>query len=207
MGTFNKFMMFILGIVAVAVAIALLVLGSGAVGADALSVLSSQQWSMTVIVVGIVVIVVGAVALILAFSKGGQARPVSASAGNTPYTARPTAGTKRTAASNEFITIPANYGDIKVSFETVRSLVERVSATVEELKTTGISVGKKEDNVYLTMDVAAAPDINIPEAVERLQKTVKDYIENTISLSIGDIEVNVSNIASTYRKRPDAFQS
>lgn len=206
MGTFNKFMMFILGIVAVVVAVALLVLGSGAVGADALSVLSSPQWSMTVIVVGIVVIVVGAVALILAFSKGGQAGPVPASAGSTSYVARPVSGTKKTTTVSEFITIPANYGDIKVSFETIKSLVERACVTVEELKTTGISVGKKEDNVYLTMDVAAAPDINIPEAVERLQRTVKDYIENTISLSIGNIEVNVSNIASTYKKRPDAFQ-
>ncbi|MDI6601074.1 MAG: hypothetical protein QME46_04755 [Thermoanaerobacteraceae bacterium] len=204
MGTFNKFLMFILAVVAVVAAIALLVLGSGAVSADALSILSSPQWSMTIIIVGIVVIVVGGIALIMAFSKSGQV-PKSASTGSISYMTRPTSGTRRQ-TNNEFITIPASYGDIKVSYETVRNLVERAAISVEELKTTGINVGKKEDNVYLVIDVIAAPDLNIPETVERLQKTVREYLENTVSLSIGDIEVNVYNITSTYRKRADSFQ-
>ncbi len=195
MGGFNKFMMFLLGVVAVVVALAMLLLGSGVISQEAVDALSGPQWYMTEMIIGAVIIVIGAVALIMAFS--GQARPASASS----------AGSRRAGASGEFITIPANSGDIRVSFETIKSLAERASSTVEEIKTANITVGKKEDNLYLALDVAAAPDTNIPEAVERLQKAVKDYIESTISLSIGDINVHVSGINSTYRKRTDSYQS
>lgn len=199
MGTFNKFLMFILAVVAIVAAIALIVLGSGR--ADAISFLSNAQWSMAVIIAGVVIIVIGGIGLIMAFSRGA-ASSKPAAAGSSSYMARPSSVAKRQ-NSSEFLTIPSNYGDIKVSFNTIRSLVERAAIMVEELKTTEITVGKKEDNIYLELEVMAAADLNIPESVGKLQRTVREYLENAISLTIGNVDVCVSNITNTYRKKAD----
>ena len=200
MGAFSKFMMFVLGAVAMVVAVVLLLLGGGVIGSETLKAVSGPQWSDAFIIAGAVVIVIGIVAFVLAFSKHGQAEIASASSSGAHMPSRNT-------QANGFVTIPANSGDIRVSFETIKSLAERASSKVEELKTTAISVGKKEDNLYLTLDVAAAPDTNIPAVAERLQKEVKDYIEGVISFGIEEIDVNVSGLNNAYRKKIGSYQN
>ncbi|MGF7397078.1 alkaline shock response membrane anchor protein AmaP [Thermoanaerobacterium thermosaccharolyticum] len=99
------------------------------------------------------------------------------------------------------IILTSNYGNISVSFNTIANLVEKKARTHDGINTQKIYVSKVNEKISISIDVTVSPDVNIPEVAEKLQKDVKNYIENTTAVYIDSVKVNVVNLSSTLKMR------
>lgn len=106
---------------------------------------------------------------------------------------------KNIKASGGLVTLDSKYGAINISYDTIINLAERQVRKIDGVKSLNIYASKIEDKLHLTMDVTVSPDLIIPDIIKLMQKEVKDYIENTTSIYIENVKVNIINLNSAVK--------
>lgn len=103
--------------------------------------------------------------------------------------------------TNGVITKATEMGQISISLNTIESLVERAASQNLSIKDLKTRVKKKDDQVYLNLKVTVLPDTIIPDTISKLQKTVKEYVENISGIKVLDVDVSVTNLSTINKPK------
>lgn len=99
------------------------------------------------------------------------------------------------------IILTSNFGDIAITYNTLISLTDRKTRSIDGIRPQGIHIERANDKISIIVDITISPDINIPNVVKSLQKEIKDYIENMTSIYIDNIKINVMNLSTSLKMR------
>ncbi|HEX9058711.1 MAG TPA: alkaline shock response membrane anchor protein AmaP [Clostridia bacterium] len=94
-----------------------------------------------------------------------------------------------------------NIGEIKISIDTLESIVLAASRKLTGVRESKASVQNTVDGITVTVKAVVMPDINIPLLSEDIQNRVKKSIEESAGINVRDVRVLVENIYSGYRSR------
>ncbi len=104
----------------------------------------------------------------------------------------------RTISSN-YITKWSNFGEIKISSETIIGITNSVIVKFVELRESKVSVSIEEGKLYLKINGQTSPDINIPAIVEDLQEKIKIQIEESTGIEVSEINIYIENVVQPNR--------
>lgn len=92
-----------------------------------------------------------------------------------------------------------DYGEIKISSETIVGLVENISSKFTGIKNIVTKVNIIEGQIFIDLKGEVYPEINIPETTKELQNKVKEHVENCTGVNVNEIKVIISNITTPIR--------
>lgn len=94
----------------------------------------------------------------------------------------------------KFLVYPSEYGSVRIAANCVETLVVEAANQVQGLQQIKASISNVEDPKVI-LKVQAYPGYNIPQLSEELQEKVKEYVENTLGLTLSEIEIYVVGIS------------
>ncbi|QQE76971.1 alkaline shock response membrane anchor protein AmaP [Alicyclobacillus sp. SO9] len=112
---------------------------------------------------------------------------------------------KTSRQDQQYVTIPGDAGQIRISFETVKALANRIAAEVKGVQELDTRVRHSERGVVLVVRVRVLPDIDLTEMAENIQQSVKEYVEKTAGITVERVLVNVTELARSQGKAQKAW--
>lgn len=92
-------------------------------------------------------------------------------------------------------------GEINISNETIRSLVLKTTGTFKGIRDTRVMVRPGKDKINIYIKLLILPDVNIPQTVKEIQESVKGYIESIAEIPVGEVRVQVMDVAAGTKLR------
>ena len=93
----------------------------------------------------------------------------------------------------------SDYGEIKISSDTIVGLSESVSDKFTGVKNIKTKVDILEGQIYIYLKGEVTPEINITETTKELQSKVKEHIEKCTGVNVNEIKVVISNVTEPIR--------
>ena len=87
------------------------------------------------------------------------------------------------------------YGDVKISLDTIRSLALRSAGRVKGLTEIKTRIRITVTGVEIDLRAVVDGDTSIPEITEEAQHTVKSHVEAMTGLPVAAVSVFISNVA------------
>jgi uncharacterized alkaline shock family protein YloU len=88
----------------------------------------------------------------------------------------------------------SDYGDIRISMETVENLSLKAASRVRGTKDIKARVQVNEAGLEITIRTIVDGENSIPELTEEIQRTVKEHIEDITGIPVASVSVFVANI-------------
>ncbi|MEN8908294.1 MAG: alkaline shock response membrane anchor protein AmaP [Clostridiales bacterium] len=107
----------------------------------------------------------------------------------------------RTNKEKRAIAKHTNIGQIKISLNSIESIVLLTAKKINSVRDSKVRVGIKNEGVVIDIKTVVLPEIDIPLLAEELQSKVKKAVEESTGIMVYDIEVIVENIYTGYRSR------
>lgn len=173
MGTGKRFILAVLGVLAILCGLFLILATLGVLNGTALSsVLNLYQvtGSLQYTALGFLILVVGVI--ILSFPALG--------------------GKKKEGGT---IVSYTEIGEIRISFKAVENMVLTASRKVKGIREVNTRIDSVEQGIVIYMRIKVLPDIPIPSLVNDLQARVKEYVQEISGSNVAEIKVLVENIA------------
>lgn len=98
-----------------------------------------------------------------------------------------------------YISNRTDFGEIKISTETIRGMVHHVSGRFSGLNNIKVKIDVLEGQLYINIKGEVTPDVNIPEMTNTLQEKVKEHIENCTGVNVTEIKVFITNVSTPMR--------
>lgn len=90
-------------------------------------------------------------------------------------------------------------GSVRISIQSVQDLTMRAVRQVKGIKDVHVSISEGE-SLKIGLDLFLYPDFHIPELTESVQERVRSYIQETVGITVGEVDVFVKHIASGEEK-------
>lgn len=100
----------------------------------------------------------------------------------------------------QFVTLPGEGGQIRISFDTIKALSNRIAAGVKGVQELDTRVRHGQNGVLLAVRVRVLPDIDLAEMAGRIQDVVKEYVERTTGIAVERVIVSVTELARSQGK-------
>lgn len=106
----------------------------------------------------------------------------------------------RSSKEKGFILQHTDYGDLSISMTAMENMVKKCVDTHSELKVSSTRIHHARDGVIINLRIALANGVNIPIAVNALQKQIKQYITSCSGVDVREVRVMVetNNSLSPY---------
>lgn len=95
----------------------------------------------------------------------------------------------------------SSIGEIKISLDTIENIALAVSRNINGIREAKTYSVKKNGSVSVELKIVVLSDVNIPVVSEDLQKKVKQSVEKSTGIEVGDVLVTVENVYTGYRSR------
>ncbi|GMA52400.1 hypothetical protein GCM10025857_37570 [Alicyclobacillus contaminans] len=179
MSLLDRILLFILAIGGLAAAVVTVLLGVGVVNVDAdwLTNLTTTPGNVYTVVVAVIV---GLVALRFVFYRWASPEP-------------------------DYVSIPGEHGQIRISFETIRQLANRTGRMVRGVQELETRVRAGQNGILLAIRVKALPDLELDKVSGELQSEIKAYVERTTGLNVERVVVNVAEVTGSPAKNTKAW--
>lgn len=105
----------------------------------------------------------------------------------------------------DYVVLPGDDGQIRISFETIRELSNRTGRQVKGVQELETRVRHGEAGVMLGLRVRALADVDLAVMSQTVQAAVKDYVERTAGVAVERITVHVTEIANKAAKSARAW--
>jgi uncharacterized alkaline shock family protein YloU len=89
------------------------------------------------------------------------------------------------------------YGDIRISIETVENLALKAAGRIRGVKDLRARVKVNQSGLEITVRAIVDGDSSIPELTEEMQSAVKRYLEEITGIPVDSVTVFVANIEQT----------
>lgn len=96
-----------------------------------------------------------------------------------------------------------DYGDIRISMETIENLTLKAAARVKGVKDLKVRANVNDSGLDLTVRAIMDGDLSIPTVTEDVQRSVKQHLEETTGIPVYKVSVYVANIiqSQTFKSR------
>ncbi|MCL6506963.1 MAG: hypothetical protein K6T59_08055 [Bryobacteraceae bacterium] len=105
----------------------------------------------------------------------------------------------------DYVSIPGEHGQIRISFETIRQLANRTGRTVRGVQELETRVRAGQNGILLAIRVKALPDLELDKVSGELQSAIKAYVERTTGLNVERVVVNVAEVTGSPAKNTKAW--
>lgn len=102
----------------------------------------------------------------------------------------------------KFIVYERELGAVRISTECIQGLIMESARELPGLEDVSVRIVEVEEP-KVSLKIKVYPDYNIPKLSEELQQTVKDYVENTVGVTIQAVEVSVVGISKKENIAPE----
>lgn len=97
------------------------------------------------------------------------------------------------------------YGDVRISFETIRSLAMQVAGRSKGLTDVKARIRVRETGLQIELRVVVDGQRPIPQVTEETQQAVKEHVEEMTGIPVDDVSVLVHQVsapaASAFKSR------
>lgn len=98
-----------------------------------------------------------------------------------------------------YIVKMTDYGEIKISSDTIIGLVQYVCDKFTGLKNIKAKIDLVEGQIFINLKGEVSPEVNITEITNELQIKVKQHIESCTGVKVTEIRVIITNITAPIR--------
>ena len=84
-----------------------------------------------------------------------------------------------------------DYGALSISVKAIEGMVEKCVAEYKELELISTSVANTRDGMNVRLKISLAKGINIPLAVNTLQKQIREYVTSCSGIDVGQVQVEI----------------
>lgn len=89
------------------------------------------------------------------------------------------------------------YGDVRISLETMENLALKATSKHKGIKDTRVRVNATDAGMDIVIRVVVDGETSIPQLTEDVQKSVKLYVEDITGIPVINVSVFVANIIQT----------
>jgi len=94
----------------------------------------------------------------------------------------------------------AELGAVRIGVNTIKGWVAKRAQEVEGVKEASVTAVQTEP-LQLRVELQILPDHNVPHLAEELQQQVKEYLADTMGISVSRVEVLVRGIGGSAKAR------
>lgn len=103
---------------------------------------------------------------------------------------------------HEFVVQQTASGELSISLKALENLVRKTVAGHPEIALKGMDIRQQKDGVIVALSVALAGNVNIPLAVDSLQKSVKQQLLAATGVDVKEVKVTVETADSQVKDSP-----
>ncbi len=94
------------------------------------------------------------------------------------------------------------YGLVKITAVAIYDLVLKSVKQINGVKSADVNIEiLEEDKLCLKVALCVLPDLHIPDICDSVQSILKNYVEQTIGISVSEINVTVRNVEAGLKHR------
>lgn len=91
-------------------------------------------------------------------------------------------------------------GEVRISLHSVQGLIVRAALGIKGVKDVSVTLGTG-DKLDVKLDLQVLPDYHLPELTEAVQSQVRTYLEETVGITVNQVEVLVKGIVAESKTR------
>jgi len=103
---------------------------------------------------------------------------------------------------NRFVIQKTESGEMRISVQAIESIIQKCFSQHEEIKLLNLQVVNTKSGVIIEMKISLAGNINIPMAVETLQKHIRQHLNATSGIDAKEIRISIENADSDIKESP-----
>lgn len=107
----------------------------------------------------------------------------------------------RDSKNKRLITNKTTLGEIKISIDTIESIVLGTVKKIQLIKESKVYVENREGKLIILVKLVVMLDANIPALVLEVQEKSKKAIEDNTGLKVDEVQVLVDDVCNTYKPR------
>lgn len=92
-------------------------------------------------------------------------------------------------------------GDVHISLEAIKNLVEKTSRHVRGVRGVKVNVTNDSKGLQIALKAVVSPEVHVPSVSAELQQRVHDYIKNTVGVELADVKIVVDNISNDFKAK------
>jgi uncharacterized alkaline shock family protein YloU len=92
-------------------------------------------------------------------------------------------------------------GDVHISLDAIKNLVEKTSRHVRGVRDVKVRVRNDSKGLKVSLKAVVSPEVNIPTISAELQQRIHGYIKNTVGVELADVEIVVENISNDFKAK------
>mgnify|MGYP000852637942 FL=1 len=92
-------------------------------------------------------------------------------------------------------------GEVRISFKAIENMVLAASRKVKGIREVSTRISYTEQGLVIYLRIKVLPDIVIPELTSKLQAAVKDYVEEICGSGVAEIKILIEDIAQEIIKK------
>lgn len=111
------------------------------------------------------------------------------------------AGMRTRNGERETIVHHLDMGDVHISLDAVKNLVEKTARHIRGVRNVKVVVGHNEQGIRIRIKAVVSPESNVPSVSVEMQKRVQEYVKNTVGVELIDIQIFIENISNDFKAK------
>ncbi|URN94257.1 MAG: alkaline shock response membrane anchor protein AmaP [Candidatus Pristimantibacillus lignocellulolyticus] len=103
----------------------------------------------------------------------------------------------RSAVSSQSVDQRTEYGDIRISIETMENLALKAAMKIRGVKDLKARVKATDTGMDIVLRAVVDGEVSIPQLTEEIQISVKNYLEEITGIPVTNVSVYIANIIQT----------
>lgn len=108
---------------------------------------------------------------------------------------------RRTENGKDAIVHHSEMGDVQITLEAVKNLVEKTVRHTRGVRGVKVHVTNYGQELKVSVKAVVSPESHVPSVSVDIQKRVHEYIKNTVGVDLVDIHVLVDNISNDFKSK------
>jgi len=90
-------------------------------------------------------------------------------------------------------------GDIHISYDAIKNLVEKTARHTRGVRGVKVSVKRDGQGLKVSIKAVVSPEVHVPTISAELQQKIHEYIKNTVGVELTDVAIFVENISNDFK--------
>lgn len=178
MSILDRVLLFLLSLASLCLGVVVALVGANVVGPATVRYLSLAPFDLADIIVGVIIVLL---ALRFLFYRFGRS------------------------PSTDFVAMSGENGQIRISHDTIRQLANRQGMDVKGTQGFDSRIRHGQNGIVILVRMQVLPDIDISATSREVQRTVKDYVEQTSGVTVEQVLVHVTEVSNGGHKHGKAW--
>ena len=92
-------------------------------------------------------------------------------------------------------------GAVEISIAAVEDLIAKTARHTRGVRNAKVHVKQLGDEVKVEMKIVVGPEYNIPTVAAEVQQRTKEYLKNTVGVSLHEVHILVNDISNDFKSK------